>query len=81
MAQIINTTNFPDFVANSTINFRRAFDQFPKVAAQLYDIENTSLVTGEESSLDGFSMAKIKREGSDFAKAIIKLGQYTKLAE
>lgn len=74
MAQVVNTTNFPDFVANSTINFRRAFDEFPKVAAQLYDVENTSLITGEESSLDGFSMAKVKREGADFAYLNINQG-------
>lgn len=74
MARTVNTTNFPDFVANSTINFRRAFDQFPKVAGQLYDIENTSLINGEESSLAGFSVAKIKREGSDFAYLDINQG-------
>jgi len=74
MPQIVNTTVFSDFVANSTINFRRAFDDFPKVAAQLYDVEGTSLVTGEESSLDGFTVAKIKREGSDFAYLEINQG-------
>lgn len=64
---MINTSNFPDFVANSTINFRRAYDQYPKRAAQVYDIENTDLYTGTESSLDGFSVAKIKKQGSDFS--------------
>lgn len=74
MARTINTTNFDDFVANSTINFRKAFDQFPKVASQLFDVEGTSLVTGDESSLDGFSVAKIKREGGDFAYLDINQG-------
>lgn len=67
MARTINTTNFADFVANSEINFRRAYDQYPKRAAQIYDIENTDMYTGTESSLDGFTVAKVKREGSDFA--------------
>lgn len=71
---MVSTSNFPDFVANSTINFRRAFDQFPKVASRLYDIEDTSLVTGDESSLDGFSVAKVKREGSDFAYLDVNQG-------
>ncbi len=74
MARTVNTTNFSDFVANSTINFRRAFDEFPKVASQLYDVESTSLITGEESSLDGFSVAKVKDEGSDFAYLDINQG-------
>lgn len=74
MSRNINTSNFSDFVANSTINFRRAFDQFPKVASQMYDVENTGLVTGEESSLDGFSVAKIKREGGDFSYLDINQG-------
>lgn len=74
MALIINTTNFADFVANSTINFRRAYDSFPKRAAQVYDIQGTDLVTGTESSLDGFTVAKIKREGSDFAYLDIAQG-------
>jgi len=67
MSKIINTTNFDDFVANSTVNFRRAYDQYPKRAAQVYDIENTDLYSGTESSVDGFTVAKIKREGSDFS--------------
>ena len=67
MSQLINTSNFDDFVKNATINFRRAFDDFPKRASQLYDVENVSIITGEESSIDGFSVAKLKEEGSDFA--------------
>lgn len=67
MAFQINSVNFNDFVANSTINFRRAFDQFPKVASQLYDVRGTDLITSTESSLDGFSVAKIKEEGGDLA--------------
>src|SRR3989304_5552261 len=74
MAQVINSTNFADFVANSTINFRRAYDTYPKRAAQIYDIEQTSLVTGTDSSIDGFTVAKIKREGSDFAYLDIAQG-------
>jgi hypothetical protein len=74
MARVINTVNFADFVANSTINFRRAFDEFPKRASALYDVENTSLLNGEESSLDGFSVAKIKKEGEDFAYLDINQG-------
>jgi len=74
MAQQITTTNFSDFVANSLILFRKAFSEFPKVAGTLYDIEQTNLVTGEESSLDGFSVAKRKEEGGDFAFLDINQG-------
>lgn len=74
MAQQLNTINFADFVANSTINFRRAFDEFPKVAAQLYDVRDTNLITGTESSLDGFSVAKIKEEGGDLSFLDINQG-------
>lgn len=74
MSQQINSTLFSDFVANSTINFRRAFDEFPKVASQLYDVRSTDLITGTESSLDGFSVAKIKEEGSDLAFLDINQG-------
>jgi hypothetical protein len=74
MARTVNTTNFADFVANSTINFRKGYDEFPRAASQLYDVENTSMLTGEESSLDGFSVAKIKREGEDFAYLDINQG-------
>ncbi len=72
--RIINTTNFDDFVANSTINFRRAYEQYPKRAAQMYDTESTSVITGEESSLDGFTVAKVKREGADFAYLDVSQG-------
>lgn len=74
MARTINSTNFSDFVANMTINFRRAFDEFPKVASQLYDVQPTDLVSGDESSLAGFTVAKIKREGEDFAFLDINQG-------
>lgn len=74
MAQIINSSNFDDFVKNATINFRSAFDDFPKVASQLYDVENVSVNTGEESSIDGFTMAKLKEEGGDFAYLNIEQG-------
>jgi len=74
MAQQINSTVFSDFVANSTINFRRAFDEFPKVASQLYDVRSTDLITGTESSLAGFSVAKIKDEGADLAFLDINQG-------
>ena len=74
MSQMINSTVFSDFVANMEIKFRRAFDEFPKVASQLYDVQSTDLVAGDESSLDGFTVAKIKREGADFAFLDINQG-------
>lgn len=72
--QIINTTNFDDFVKNATIRFRKSFDDFPKRASALYDVENTQVIEGEDSSLDGFSVAKIKRDGEDFAYLDINQG-------
>ncbi len=74
MAGNINTTNFSDFVANMEIKFRMAFDEFPKVASQLYEVEGTNLLTGDESSLDGFTVAKTKKEGEDFAYLDINQG-------
>ena len=74
MARTINTTNFSDFVANMTINFRRSFDEFPKVASQLYDVQSTDVTTGDESSLAGFTVAKLKKEGEDFAYLDINQG-------
>lgn len=67
MPAIINTVSFPDFTANSEIKWRKTFDAFPKIAGQLYDIDDTSLITGDESSFDTFSVAKKKEEGDDFA--------------
>ena len=49
MASQINSTNFPDFVANQTINFRKAYETFPRVASQLYDVEDTTEENGAES--------------------------------
>lgn len=74
MATIINSTNFPDFVANKTINFRKAYDAFHRVASQLYDVQRTDQENGEESSLDGFTVAKVKRDGSDFSYLNINQG-------
>lgn len=74
MAQIINSTNFSDFVANMHITFHRAFDQFLKRASKLYDVENVSVSKGDESSLSGFSVAKIKRENADFSYLDINQG-------
>lgn len=67
MPQIINTNSFDDFVSNMTIRWRKSYMDFPKRAAQLYDVEDVSVDTGDESGLDGFSVAKRKREGEDFA--------------
>lgn len=67
MPSIVNRSNFPDFNNNLLIRWRKSYDQFPKRAAQLYDMEDVDVDTGDESSIDGFSVAKKKREGSDFA--------------
>lgn len=67
MPSIINRTNFPDFNDNLEIHWRKSYAQFPKAAAQLYDVENVDIDTGDESGIDGYSVAKEKLEGEDFA--------------
>lgn len=67
MASIINRTNFPDFVNNLEIKWRKTYAAFPKRASVLYDIEDVSVDTGDESGIDGFTVAKRKREGQDLA--------------
>ena len=67
MPQMITTTNFPDFVANMEIVWRKAYTEFPKAASILYEIESTDVDTGDESSIDGYSVAKRKKQGEDFA--------------
>lgn len=63
----ITRANFPDFADNLEIRWRKTWDMFPKRAAQLYDVENVSVDTGDESSIDGFSVARKKDESGDFA--------------
>lgn len=67
MPQIVNRDNFADFNDNLEIKWRKSYAEFPKVAAQLYDVEYVDTDTGDESGLDGYSVAKRKREGEDFA--------------
>jgi hypothetical protein len=67
MPNIINRGNFADFNNNLEIVWRKSYESFPKRAGQLYDMEDVSVDTGDESGLDGFSVAKKKREGGDFS--------------
>lgn len=74
MPSVINTISFPDFVSNAEIKWRKRFDEFPKVAGVLYDIEDVSVLTSNESSFDSFSVAKKKEEGQDFAMLNVSQG-------
>lgn len=65
MPSIINTTTFEDLTDNLEIKWRKRYEAFPKVAAFLYDIEDVSVITSDESSFDGYSVARKKREGQD----------------
>lgn len=67
MANIINRGNFADFNDNLEIMWSKVYDQFEKVAGQLYNESSTDVDTGSISSLDSVSVAKKKREGADFA--------------
>lgn len=67
MAQIINRANFADFNNNLTVQWAKAYTDFPKAASVMYNVSDTAVDTGDISSLDGFSVAKRKREGADFA--------------
>lgn len=67
MAGIINRGNFADFNNNLTIQWGKTYTEFPKAASVLYNVQSTDVDTGDISSLDGFTIAKIKREGQDHA--------------
>lgn len=67
MPQIINRANFSDFNDNLKISWTKEYEMFPKVAEQLYNVESTDVDTGDISGLDGFSVAKVKREGEDMS--------------
>lgn len=67
MQGLINRGNFADFNDNLEIMWSKVYDQFEKVAGQLYNESTTDVDTGSISSLDSVSVAKKKREGSDFA--------------
>lgn len=65
MAQLITRASFPDFNDNLEIKWRKSYAEFPKRAAVLYDMEDVDVDTGDESGMDGYSVAKKKREGGD----------------
>lgn len=67
MAVIINRASFADFNNNLTVQWAKRYTDFPKAASVLYNMQDTAVDTGDISSLDGFSVAKRKREGNDFA--------------
>lgn len=67
MPGIINSTTFPDLVENLEVKWRKAYDAFPKVAGLLYEIEDTDIITGDESSFDTYSVARKKQEGDEHA--------------
>lgn len=67
MPQVINRASFADFNNNLTVRWTKEYADFPKHASVLYNVESTDVDTGDISGLDGYSMAKVKREGADFA--------------
>jgi hypothetical protein len=67
MPQMINRSNFADFNNNLTIAWTKSYADFPKRASVLYNMQSTEVDTGDISGLDGFSVAKRKREGADMA--------------
>lgn len=64
---MITTQDFPDFVANLEIKWRKSYADFPKRASVMYEVENVDTDTGDESGIDGYSVAKRKNESQDFA--------------
>lgn len=67
MPNIINRASFADFNDNLEIMWTKVYDQYEKVAGQLYNESSTDVDTGSISSLDAVSVAKKKREGADFS--------------
>jgi len=62
---IINTENYPDFVANMQIEWRKGYDRVNAVAKKLYDVSFNQKLTTDHSSMDGFTFAEDKDEGDD----------------
>ena len=67
MANIINRASFADFNNNLVVAWTKSYSDFPKRASVLYNMGTTDVDTGDISGLDGFSVAKRKREGQDLA--------------
>lgn len=67
MPNIINRANFADFNNNLTVVWEKGYTEVPKAAGQLYKVSGTEVDTGDISSMDGYSVAKRKREGGDFS--------------
>jgi hypothetical protein len=67
MSQYINRGNFGDFNNNLTIKWTKSYAEFPKRASVLYNVQTTDVDTGDMSGIDGFSVAKRKREGGEFS--------------
>lgn len=65
MQGIISRANFADFNDNLEVKWTKVYDQFNKVAGELYNESPTDVDTGAISSLDSVSVAKKKREGQD----------------
>jgi hypothetical protein len=64
---MISASNYPDMTSNATIQWAKGWEDVPSEAQVIYDVENISRQTGSISSLDGFSTARRKNEGDEFA--------------
>ena len=62
----ISTAEYPDFVSNANILWRKGFERIPLVAKSLYDVIENKLSTTTHSSLDGFTFARRKEEGDTY---------------
>lgn len=71
---LVNTQSFTDFTTNAEIKWRERFEKFPRAAVALYDVEDVSVITGDESSFDTYSVARKKEEGQDFAMLSVNQG-------
>lgn len=65
----ITTANYPDFVRNAVITWRKGYERVPLTVKQLYEVIYNEQLNTEHGSMDGFTFAHRKPEGDNYYKA------------
>lgn len=78
---MISTSQFNDLVKNAKVMWREGFDRVAPAARTLYDISSTDVKTSEHSQLDGYTFAKRKQEGQNYAYGSIVQGYTLNLSQ
>lgn len=78
---MILTTQFNDLVKNSTIAWRKGYEEVPVAARNLYEIVGTDKETSDHSQMDGYGFARRKTQGGSYAKGSPVQGYSLHLAQ